>query len=229
MSSSGGWEATEIPDPDGVARRIAELGNGLTIDLLIGAIRVGQQAGDFCTPAHPVYGPGQMVHIETNGTLRYQLMLRGWTIDNEMNVPRIVSPDATLILTAVSGDDLTGLPKTNGRHAQRKSPCGSGGRRLINRNAQPEWTELLPPNDPALRDAPPNGSMWYLMYYRVPGTDVVRAELSLAESVGEDGALINWFERLPLPEFNMADPSPDGERGDDEGPDVDVPVERRSG
>jgi hypothetical protein len=230
MSDESGWEETEVPDSDGVRRRIAELGNGLTVELFHDAVRIGQQAGDFCTSAHPVYGLGMIVHIETNGQLRGQLMIRGWTLDNELNVPRIVSPDETIIITAISGDDRTGLPRdANGEHAQTKTPRGPGGRHLIRRNAQGLFTPMLPVNDPELQGAPVGG-MWYLLYYRVPGTDTVRCELSFAAKVSESGTLIDWRERLILPEINLLEgPPPDRERGNDDGPDVDVPVHRRSG
>ncbi|MDB4916815.1 MAG: hypothetical protein JWM95_4459 [Gemmatimonadetes bacterium] len=224
-SGNEGWEARELPDEDGGHGRIEGLGVGLSIKLLSEALRDGQRAADFRTNASPVYGPGQIAHIETNETLRLSLMLHGWTLDNEMNIPRIVSPDGTVVLTSTTGNARTGLPRSpEGKEAQTKKPRGPGARRIIRQNVQRSLEGM------EVEDEKPKALIWYLLYHRVPNTDILRSELSHAVSVNDAGDLIRWQERLLLPEIDLGrdyeGPSPD--RGDDIVPDVDVPVHRRA-
>ena len=72
------------------------------------------------------------------------------------------------------------------------------------------------------------GPTWFLLYFR--DGDTVRSELSRAHGVSDAGTLLEWSERLILPEIDLLDgPSPLEHRPDDAGPDsdVEVPVERR--
>jgi hypothetical protein len=220
MSKSDGLEDVAMPGPDEVPRRLAELSPDLTLELLAEAVFQGQTAGNFCTASHPVTCTGTMAYLQTNGALRESLAARGWERNDEDNISRIISPDMTITITAVSGDENTGLVD---KSASTRRPRGSAGLRIVRRNSQ---LELLP------EDAEPNAETitaiqptWYLLYLR--DQDEVRSELSLARSVGPKGKL-QWFERLILPAINLLDGPPSGGESVD-APDVDVPVTRRTG
>ncbi len=130
-----------------------------------------------------------------------------------------------MVLTAVSGDEQTGLKI--GPHAQTRRPRGTAGMRIVRRNAQFALPGLLPADDPELTGNA-FGPTWFLLYRR--DGDTVRRELSLAKGVSDAGVLWSWKERLILPEIDMLDVPPGGrDRGDDAGPDLDVPVVSRVG
>lgn len=221
-------EDVEIPEPDEVRRRLTEL--GLTVELLLGAVHQGQSAADFCTASHPRYYPGSVAAGETIAGLRDRTAALGWSFDDEDNIATTISPDETVVLTACSGDEQTGLRA--GRHAQTKRPRGAASVRHVRRRTQYELDALLPPEErrPNVGDLVPLGPMWYLLFHREKGTDTVRSELSCAMGVSDTGALLEWSERLILPELNMLNGGPlmPRERDGDPSPDVDVLVERRA-
>lgn len=218
-------EAVVMPNPDEVPRSIVEL--GMTVELLVDAVRRGQTYADFGTASYSPTYAGTIAYHETVAGLRESLGVLGWSLLDDENIARSVSPDGSVVITAVSGNERTGLRE--GEHAQTKRPRGKAGLRIVRRNAQLVLVDLLPPDDKELNDEPVNlGPMWYLLYYR--DKDKVRSELSLADGVTEKGNLLHWRERLPLPEIDLNEPSPEsGQHPVGNEPDVDVPVERRTG
>lgn len=224
MADMNGFEETEIPDPAEVPRRIAEL--GLTIELLAEAVRRGQLSADFITLSHPRSSSGLMVWIETNGALREQCAYLGWEFNDDDNIPRAISPDGAVVITAVSGNERTGL--RGGENAQTRRKRGEAGRRMIRRNAQIEMLEMLPAEQRELveREVGDTGATWFLLHYRAG--DVVRSELSCARGVSEDGCLLDWSERLALPEIDLTELPPTSmPDSGGPGPDVVVPVTSR--
>ncbi len=223
MSPRDGFEDYEIPEPGAVARRLPEIHPDLNVGLLADPIRRGQTASEFCTASHPVFCTGTMAYMETNGALRETLGVLGWSLKDDKNIPTVVSPDGTIALTAISGDKNTGIAN---RSASTRRPRRSASVRIVLRNAQ--LTLLFGDEEPADNDEAVNTSQptWFLLYYREG--DTIRSEFSLAGAVSEDGRKLEWLERLILPEINLLNaPMPSGPA--DEGPDVDVPVERRTG
>lgn len=219
-------EEVEMPEPDEVPRRLGEL--GLTVELLREAVRRGQHAADFCTASHPVFYPGTVAYAETVAGLRDATAALGWTFDDQENIPRTVSPDGAVVLTAVSGNQHTGM--RSGAAAQTRRPRGAAGMRIVRRNGQLEFLELLPAEERVLGagEVVTLGPMWFLLFFR--DGDTVRSELSCARGVSDTGSLIVWRERLILPDVDLLDaPAPGGGvRPDDGGPEVVVPVVRRS-
>lgn len=227
MATLTGWEAVEVPDPEGVLNRLAEL--NVPLAFLLEAVRRGQLAADFVTASHPVFYRGVVQYSETNGALREQFAELAWYFNDDDNIARVVSPDGRVILTAVSGNERTGLRQ--GPPAQTRRPRRSAGRRIVRRNLQVELRELLPEDERRRIDHEivNDGLTWFLLFFR--DSDIVRSELSLAHDVSEAGDLLEWSERLPLPDIDLLDGSPPAAHSQDyDGPDsdVDVPVERRA-
>lgn len=221
------WEDSEVPDENAVDERLRQL--GLTSAMLREAIRDGQAAGDFCTTAHPVFYPGCRVYGETNGSLRLRLATEGWTFNDSDNIPRAVSPDGSVVITAIQGDANTGL--RHGRQVQTRRPRKTASLRIIKRNLQFLIEAVLPEDDPELSDEMAGlgelGPTWFLLYYR--DGDTVRCEVSLAAGVSDTGRLLTWSERLILPEIDLLDGNSPSRSDSEPPPEVDVPVTRRTG
>jgi hypothetical protein len=217
-----GLEDVEVPEPDAVLQRLAEL--GVPLEILLEAVRRGQLAGDFCTESHPRFYRGIVVYSEINGGLREQLAGLGWSFNDEDNIARAISPDGTVVVTGVAGNERTGLRSTP--HAQTQRPRREAGIRIVRRNSQLELEELLPADERRDGDAVVvTGPTWFLLWYRTE--DKIRSELSLARGVTAGGALLEWSERLILPGIDLLDgPNASGSEAGPEGPDVVVPVER---
>jgi hypothetical protein len=215
------WENDEVPGETAALHRLNEL--GVPLQAIQTALRAGQLAADFCTTSHPRTYPGMAAWGESTASLRQSLGLLGWAPNDEDNIPRIVSPDGSIVIACISGNDKTGL---RDGAAGTRNPRRSAGLRVIRRNLQIEMIELLPEGERG-DAAPTAGKTWFLLYRR--DRDTVRNELSLARGATEDGKLIEWSERLILPVINLLEGGGDGPgRGVRviDVPPVDVPVER---
>lgn len=217
--SGASWEDEEVPDENAALHRLKEL--GVPLVAIQGAIRAGQLAADFCTASHPRTYPGMAAWGECTAALRQALGLLGWILNDEDNIPRVVSPDGSIVITCISGNDKTGL---RDGAAGTRNPRRSAGLRVIRRNAQTEMIELLPEGERG-DELPVAGKTWFLLYRR--DKDTVRSELSLARGATDDGKLIEWRERLILPVINLLDgDGPDRGTRVIDVPPIDVPVER---
>ena len=200
---------------------------GLTVELLLTAIQPGQNAADFCTPSHPKTYPGSVAWGETTAGVRDSTSLLGWSKSNEDNIPRTTSPDGSVTIIVVSGDRRTGLRSEKAPQAKR--PRGEAGIRLVRRHAQIELEELLPVAVTSGADETITalGPTWFLMNFR--DEETVRGELSLAVGVSDSGRLLEWSERLVLPQIDLLNTPDSTDRNPEIVPDVDVRVERRAG
>ena len=213
--------AWEVREPDGadVRRRLAEL--GIPAEVLSNAVRAGHDLGEFVTVAHPRTYQGLVIWGEITASLRSGLSVFGWTLDDADNIPRAVSPEGDVTIVAISGNEHTGLRNKHEQLSTRRRR-GPGGVRIISQNTQYELELDLV----SRTNNDPTGSVgtWFLLYFRAG--DVVRSELSYAKAVDQSGELIDWKERLILPDIDVggpalildAPPAP---------PDVEVPVWRR--
>ena len=222
-------ETVELPDPAEVEKRMAEM--GLPLDVALGAVRRGQNARDFCTAAHPRTFPGNNAWAETNAGIREAQGAKGWQLDDEDNIPKVISPDKSIVITALSGNERTGL-RDREHPASTRHPRREAGMRIVLRNNQLELELLREPVAKETSVAKKGksvafGPTWFLLYYR--DKDIVRSELSLAIEVSKTGVLKKWSERLILPEINMLDGGAPKDTGSESLKDVDVPVERRVG
>ncbi len=228
MHFPAGYESddgtTDVPTEDQVLSTwLPHL--GVPLEVLQDSARAGAAARDFCTAAHPVWYPALRATAEVAGELRGRLIALRWTANDSKNIAHIVREDGEVVIVAASGDLNTGV-RNSPVHAQTKRRRGRAGVAEIRRNQlvlSPEFAVLRGDHE----EAAVAGPLWYFLFHR--DRDLVRTELSLADSVSEDGALIGWRVRLVLPEINLLDPpTPDGRRDDGGAPDVDVPVHPRA-
>lgn len=212
------WEVRE-PNSSDVRARLAEL--GIPAEVLSEAVRAGHDYGEFVTAAHPRTYQGLVIWGETTAVLRYGLSAFGWTLDDTDNISRVVSPEGDVTIVAISGNENTGLRNKHEQLNTRRRR-GPGGVRIINQNTQ--YALALDVVSRANNDRVGSLGTWFLLYFRAG--DVVRSELSYAKAVDNSGELMDWKERLILPDIDLGGPTPSLDARPAP-PDVEVHISRR--
>lgn len=174
------------------AERLAAL--GLDVEVLSDSLMSGVQGARNVSPHHPVTARGYVLWADSVGALRSSLTARGWTNDDRLNVPRVVSPDGEHALVIMGGNDSTGrsLDFAPGL-ARRRGPATH---RAVEVNGQLElfkWGAT-----PATEDI----RTWVLLYRWSRAEPVIRAELSLPSRM-DKGDVVAWKERILLPEISL--------------------------
>lgn len=191
---------------------------GLTYEALQDVIMQGLLARWSCTKHHPKTYPGLAQWAETVRALRDKTVTLGWTSTDDNNFPLSLHPDNDVVIVVQTGDRETGI--ATGTPSNRAPKGANTEDAVVINQKQLSLFDTLP-ELPTL-DGNPSKIMWVLLYYVAPNE--VRFELSLPlKMVG--GKIRSWGERLifspiPLDETDI-------NLGDDDGPEFDVPVERR--
>lgn len=207
-----------------VQARLAEL--GLEGGPLMEVVQRGYIAFSMCTENDPPLFPGFSAWAQTVRALREYLVPRGWRRCDENNYSLVVSPDDAHAIAVATGDDGTGR---SGFHPSTKSSKGpSTADAIITNQMQLSLPLDLDVPHPFAGDAESNAERltWILLVYR--GAGEVRSELSLPSSMGTDGRIESWQERIILGAMptdpigiEITPPSPVL-------PDIEVSVKRRS-
>lgn len=189
------------------------------------ALLRGHLARAMCTPSHPPTYLGQAQWGETNAGLR-EFMARdhGWRNCNAFNIPKTVSPDGSLAVTATSGDEFTGDPAHAVAGTMR--PRRTAGIHLVQSNLQLSLDLDLPAtaNEPEVPAEAADRLTWYLLYRR--GKETLLSEICLPTAVDANGNFEACLERIILPKLDLGGPAPLTDDG--RTPDVDIPLERRT-
>ncbi len=209
-------------EPGDVRSRLAEL--GLQEEPLKDAVRRGQLAFLNCTPNHPPPFPGMSAWAETVCALREYLIPAGWQRSNDNNYALSVDRAGQVAIAVATGNDGTGradaTPSTNARKGPSTSDAIAANQLRFSFMDQP-----VPPRG-APAAAGSGRATWILLIHRATGE--VRCEISLPISIGEDGHIDAWRERIllgPIPldgELAEAVPAPPSL------PDIDVSIRRRA-
>lgn len=198
-----------------VVNALADL--GLTSEILIEAIRRGEIARDSCTANDAPGAPGFYAWAQTVRGLRDILMPQGWVRNDDVCYSRVISPDKSIAIAVVTGDDGTGnkdmSPKT-------KYPKGTATQAAVNSN---QWSLFGEPLSVETEE-PQTWITWMLLRKRTG--DSVFAELSLPSSMTKDGQVESWQTRIILNPI-LIDPNIEIDDDSSEPP-IDVIVRRRS-
>lgn len=207
-----------------VQSRLAEL--GLDADALAQVIKRGYVAFTLCTPNDPPLYPGFAAWAQTVRALREYLVPEGWDRCDENNYSLVINPAGTMAIAVATGDDGTGRVEAMPTTKSSKGP--STAEAVIANQAQLTFDFYVPETA-----APADGDVarderitWMLLVHR--GTGEVRSELSLPMSMGADGRIESWQERIILgsmptdpTEIDINPPSPVM-------PDIQIDVKRRA-
>jgi hypothetical protein len=205
-----------------VRSRLAEL--RLEEESLRDAVRRGQLAFLNCTPNHPPPFPGMAAWAETVCAVREVLIPAGWQRSNDNNYALCVDPAGMVAIAVATGNEGTGFaeatPSTNARKGPSTSEAIAANQLRFNFMDQPVTRNGRPV---------PAGSgrqTWILLIHR--STDEVRCELSLPISIGEDGHIDAWRERILLGSIPLDGDLVEAVPVPPPLPDIDVSVRRRA-
>lgn len=204
-----------------VAQRLAAL--RLEEEALKDAVRRGQLAFISCTANHPPQFPGMAAWAETVRALREYVVPLDWQRSNDNNYALVVSPDGRMAIAVATGNDGTGradaTPSTNARKGPSTSDAVAANQlRFTFMDERPARTAR------PSADGDETRTTWILLIHRAASE--VRCELSLPISIGEDGHIDAWRERvllgsIPLDgDFVEVAPPPQ--------PDITIDVRRRA-
>lgn len=214
-----------VHQPVEVQSRLAEL--GLDPEALAQVVRRGYVAFTMCTVNDPPLFPGFSAWAQTVRALREYLVPQGWRRCDENNYSLVISPTEDMAIAVATGDDGTGridaVPTT-------KSSKGPSTADAVVANQAQLTLEFEVPEESAvdeLADEEVEDRMtWLLLVHRADGE--LRSELSLPLSMGTDGRIESWQERIVLgaiptdpTEIDIIPPGPVL-------PDIEVDVKRRA-
>jgi hypothetical protein len=191
---------------------------GITRQPLQEAVLAGLLARDSCTANDPPFFPGIFQWGRTVRALREALAPLGWSKSDEGNFCTTVEPGGAFAIAVASGSEHTGqVGRETPTTKRRKGPSTA---EAVHMNAQlylfPEFAPAVPTE--------PDRATWVLLFHS-DGKEI-RAELSLPDSIGDDGHINGWRERIilgaqPLDD-EIAPPVPDF------GPDPSIDVRRKA-
>lgn len=205
--------------------RLAQL--GLRHAPIVDAVKRGYVAFISSTPNDPPLFPGFAAWAMVVRALREYLLPEGWQRSDENNYSLVVNGVGTVAIAVATGDDGTGRAD---EHPTTKSSKGPSTLEAVTSNQLKldlgfEPAELPQPARPATKEQ--QRETWILLVHRAQGE--VRCELSLPTSMGPDGRVDGWQERIILgaiptdPDiFSVARPSTPDQ------PDIEVAVKRRT-
>jgi hypothetical protein len=206
-------QPTVVHKGEAGVRRLGDF--GLDPELLTRAARAAELGRDACGPHHVPTYPGFRAWADGNQTLADALVPLGFTLKFDSNVPLLFHPGESMAITMIAGDARTGTdapPST-------KNARGPASARMIDIGL-----DLFAgtPFEPAPRAG--TYDLWILLWYR--WGDIIRLELSLPRGLSNAGEVESWIERIVVDRFTLKDDQTANEFP--RGPEVDVPISRRS-
>lgn len=210
--------------PQAVEDRLGEL--GLKAERLGETVRRGYVAFISCTPNDPPLFPGFSAWAMMVRGLREYLLPEGWERSDENNYSLVINSAGTVAIAVATGDAATGRVE---EQPTTKSSKGPSTAEAVTSN-QLTLDLIFPPVELPQASRPlgqdQQRTTWILLVHRSQGE--VRCELSLPTSMGPDGRVDGWQERIILgaiptdPDvLEVAPPTPPQQ------PDIDVAVKRR--
>lgn len=200
---------------------------GLEESKLADIVRRGYLAFASCTPNDPPLYPGFSAWATMVRGLR-EYLLPEWERCDENNYSLVVNPTGTVAIAVATGDDATGRPETA---PTTKSSKGPSTIEAVTSNQMQLELPYVFDSAPDLASTRPEDTdeqrmTWIFLVHRARGE--VRCELSLPTSMGSDGRVDGWRERIILkavptdPEIvEITPPQPSL-------PDISVDVKRRA-
>lgn len=204
-------------NPEEIASRLEQL--GVNERALREAIYQGHLQRTRLTLNHPVIYHGLNMWGEVVAALREQLRPLEWVREDIGSYALTAHEELKLAISVASGDEATGNPSA---HPSNRSRKGRNTVDAIEANRQLELFEQLPPED----QVEEGKQTWVLMHHTDTSRGEIRVELSRPSSIGKDGKINEWAERIILNSIPFDDDlveiyAPNG-------PDIDIDIRRKA-
>lgn len=206
------------------ASRLARL--GLDSEPLRDAVRRSFHAYISCSPNHPPLVRGIWAWGEAVRALREYTLPKGWHRSDVNNYSVVIDEERGIAIAVATGDDGTGIVEAS---PTTRAPKGISTLLAVVANqaqlslfAEAELAAVAQGATGA--DEREDVVTWFLLIHRAKNE--VRCELSLPSSMGMDGRIDAWHERIILDAVPV-----DGDQMEiavPQGPDIDVDVQRRA-
>jgi hypothetical protein len=197
---------------------------GLESEPIRDVVRRSFHAFISCTLNHPPLVRGIWAWGEAVRALREYVLPGGWRRSDESNYSVVIDDVHRVAIAVATGDEATGVAELS--PTTRAVKGISTLLRVVANQAQLSLfaDADLPPSDASDAEEYDDVVTWILLIHRAK--DEVRCELSLPWSMGSDGRINAWRERIILDAVPV-----DGGQMEivvPEGPDIDVDVQRRA-
>lgn len=190
-----------VSNQDAVQTRLLEIGTSQ--QAIQRAVLAGHEAAASATRHHPVSYAGYVAWAEAIKVLRdIQVSEMGWSPEDIVGQPLVVSPDGRQAITAAGGDAATGQPGPN--RPKTRTPKGAATFNAAASNT-PWLFESMAAEELAWIDQLQNRETWMLLVYRDLILGETRSELS-KPTISFSGSrknrrsvITDWSERIILP------------------------------
>lgn len=194
---------------------------GLKAEDIRDVIMQGVFARKSCTMHHPRIFAGFIQWGETVRALRDKMSSMEWFASDDNNFPLCVHPSKNLVIAVQTGNQDTGLSDSNSNPSNRAPKGINTEQGIWSNQKQLSLFDSLP--DFQYLDKNENRVMWILLYNATPKE--IRYELSLPSNIN-GGRICSWQERLVFPAITLN--SDNFEIENDDGPEFDISIERKS-
>lgn len=181
-----------ITATEGAAARLLELSRDLQRELFSEVMEVGLRARHEATPSHAVTAAGSYQWHASVPALRERLQYLEWTRKDPKNCPIIISPDRSVAIAVMTGDEDTGNP--DGIPSNRSKKGKFLEEQIKLNNAFNRQYTLFKQDQGSGRHAT---ELWVLLYHYDAIRKEVRYELSLPSEFRKKN-IIGWSERILL-------------------------------
>jgi hypothetical protein len=165
---------------------------GVSEDVLMTALRVGDAAADGCTSNHPPMARGFYRFSETVASLAVQLTPLGWTRKDYKNFSTVLRPDGRIAIAVASADDGTGDLSAS---VTTRSSKGVATVEAVAQNYSLPLDERYVADNAKIVGQAPTVT-WFLLHNRKGGQ--LFAELSRPMFINDEGFVEKWEPRIPL-------------------------------
>ena len=181
-----------VTETRGAAARLFGLSRDLQPELFSEVMEVGLRARHEATPSHAVTAAGSYQWHANVPALRERLQFLGWTREDPKNCPIIISPDRSVAIAVMTGDEDTGNP--DGIPSNRSKKGKFLEEQIKLNNAFNRQYTLFKEDKGSGRHAT---ELWVLLYHHDAIRKEVRYELSLPSEFRKKN-IIGWSERILL-------------------------------
>lgn len=199
---------------------LAEL--ALSVEILQDALKFGFLALASCTANDPPFLPAFLMWGRVVRGLRENLIPNAWTKSDEKNYCTINDPTGRFAIAVSSGDENTGCPDAN-----PTTKCAKGPSTVDAVYTNLGQLQIFPVGEVYPTPVIEDGKItWLLLFHIDHSKDEIRAELSLPASMGDDGRINGWSDRIILPaiSLNSTPPIPT-----DFAPDIEIEIRKKTG